>query len=46
MGCGGKDKPNCVIDDGRIMEYVGIGWVCIKELADAADYRKFPRVID
>lgn len=46
MGCGGDGKPGAVIDDGRVMEYVGIGWVRVKECADVEDYQKFPRVID
>ena len=46
MGCGGKDKPIRVIDDGRVMCYVGIGWVCEEENATAGDYRKYPRLID
>jgi len=46
MGCGGDGKPDAVIDDGRVMEYVGIGWVCVKECADVEDYQKFPRVVD
>ena len=46
MGCGGKDKPIRVISDGRVMCYVGIGWVVEEENATADDYRKYPRVID
>lgn len=46
MGCGGKDKPLRVIDDGRVMCYVGIGWVVEEANATEADYRKYPRVID
>lgn len=46
MGCCGKGKPRTIIDDGRVMEYVGIGWVCVKMCADVEDYQKFPRVVD
>lgn len=46
MGCGGPNKPDTVIDDGCVMEYVGIGWIRVKENATAGDYRKYPRVID
>lgn len=48
MGCGhcGKDKPIRVIDNGRVMCYVGIGWVVEEENATPDDYRKYPRVID
>lgn len=48
MGCGGDtpDKPGRVIDAGKVCAYTGIGWIAVKDCADAADYRRFPRVID
>lgn len=43
MGCGGKGKPECVIDDGHVFRYVGIGWVDEGE-ATEEDKKKYPEV--
>lgn len=44
MGCGGEGKPERVILDGRIMFYVGIGWVDERP-ATQEDAEAFPVVI-
>jgi hypothetical protein len=45
MGCGGKGKPNKVIDGDRLMEYVGIGWIELRK-ATARDKRTYPRIVE
>lgn len=43
MVAGNENKIDKVIHDGKLVQWVGIGWV---ELRDATpeDYRKFPEV--
>lgn len=41
MGCGGDGKPNTVIDGDRVMEYVGIGWIHIRD-ATPQDRETYP----
>jgi len=46
MGDGSKPgKPGIVIDDDRVMEYVGIGWIEIRK-ATKADLAKYPKLTD
>lgn len=44
MVAGNEDKYNIIIDDGKVCQWVAIGWI---ELRDASkeDYKKFPEVI-
>lgn len=45
MGCGGKGKPKKVIDGGQLLEYVGIGWIPLRE-ATKRDYSRYPELTD
>lgn len=43
MVAGGEKKHGTVIDGGRVMRWVGIGWIDVGE-ATEADRAKFPQV--
>ena len=43
MAGGNEKKYNAVIDNGTLKEWVGIGWVDVRE-ATKNDYEKFPTV--
>ena len=45
MGCGGKGKPKRVIDGAQLYEYVGIGWIAIRD-ATKADRKRYPILVD
>lgn len=38
-------KPGTVIYKGTVMEYVGIGWIALRD-ATEADYDLYPCVVD
>ncbi len=44
MTCGNEKKYNIVIDEGKICQWVGIGWIELREPAKA-DYKKYPEVV-
>ena len=43
MTAGNEKKYDAVIDNGTLKEWVGIGWVDVRE-ATQKDYEKFPTV--
>lgn len=45
MKAGGEKRHNIVVDtDGRLKEWVGMGWITIRE-ATPADRQRWPRVV-
>jgi hypothetical protein len=43
MAAGGEKRYSTVIDGTRVKEWVGIGWIDLRE-ATTDDLRRFPRV--
>ena len=43
MAAGGEKRVSAVIDNGELKEWVGIGWVTVRE-ATEEDRKKFPTV--
>ena len=43
MAAGGEKRYDCVIDEGILKDWVGIGWVDVRT-ATKNDYKKFPVV--
>lgn len=43
MAAGNEAKYQCVIDNGQLKEWVGIGWIELRE-ASPSDYEYYPTV--
>ncbi len=41
----GKNKPQIVICDGYVKEWVGIGWIDLRK-ATKADEKKYPKAVE
>jgi hypothetical protein len=43
MAAGNEKKYDTVIHNGEVKDWVGIGWIVVRDATDA-DYNKFPEV--
>lgn len=44
MAAGNEKRIRYIIDDGMLLEWVGIGWVDVRETTEA-DKKKYPTVV-